>query len=265
MTKPDAEHSRRPALVKLTTDLEALREELLAGFSSRHEVLRWSQRLSVRTLGELPDRWYHEIGAQFRGVPSSEAERTLLSALLTPEHRASDISPADAQELRERLFALTIRPAFHRAFRQLRADAGEYLDDDGSESQHTAARQRWVAMRPALDELERYQQRALEELLGDPDDPDDGGLEDEAEILSWGSTLELATHGELPQEFVARCYREASTADVLTGDDETAQRARELFWAVHLAPTCNRGVRDLAGRTSEQPDAETKEREIANA
>lgn len=261
----DAGHSRRPALVKLTSDLEELREELVAGFDSREAIVRWGQRLSIRTLGQLPDRWWEALGEQFRGTPRSDRERTLVAALLADEYRERPIAPGDAQELRERLYALTIRPAFHRAFRQLRADAGEYLDDDSStSSQHSAARQRWIAMRPALDELERYQKRALDDLLG-PDVDDDGGLEDRTAILSWGSTLELATHGELPGEFVARAYREPSTVDVLTGDGEPAQRSRELFWATHLAPICNRGVRDLSGRTAEQPDAEKRETTIPTA
>lgn len=239
-------HSRLPALVKLTDDLDDLRDELLAGFSSRRAVLEWSQRLSVRTLGQLPDRWYDEVGGQFRGVPDSGHERTLLAALLADRYRTRPIPDEDARELRERLYALTIRPAYHRAFRQLRADAGEYFDDDGSESQHTAARQRWIAMRPALDELETYQKRALATLLD--------GLADRSAIIDWGNDLEQATHGELPGEFVARCYREESTAQLLTGDSTSDDRGRELFWATHLAPIANRGVRDLAGRTGEQPD-----------
>lgn len=263
----DPGHSRRPALVKLSNDLEGLRNELLEGFDSREEILRWSQRLSVRTLGELPDRWYRELADQFRGIPDSSKERTLVSALLADDVRRRGLDQSTARELRERLYALSIRPAYHRAFRQLRADAGEYLDEDSSgSSQHTADRQRWTAMRPAIDELEGYQQRALDELVGAPHDPDDpGGLEDKSAILSWGHTLELATHGELPGEFVARCYQEPSAASVLTGDEPAQERARELFWAYHVAPYCNRGVRDLAGRTSELPDAEKREKTIPTA
>jgi hypothetical protein len=257
MTK---EHSRRPALPKLIDDVDELRDELLSGFESRAEILRWCQRLSVRTLGELPNRWYREIGDQFRGLPSDDRERTLISALLVDEFRRREIPASDARELRERMYVLTVRPAFHRAYRQLRADAGEYLDDDETESKHTAGRQRWIAMRPALDELEAYQQDALDALIGSKRDPADvGGFDSKSGIIPWGDVLEQATNGELPGEFVARCYREPSTVDVLTGDDTSAQRARELFWAVHLAPLCNAGVRDLAGRTSEQPDAEREE------
>jgi len=244
----DQQHSNRPALVKLTDDLEDLRDELLAGFPSRRAVLEWMQQLSVRTLGQLPDRWFDELGAQFRGVPESGEERTLLSALLNGSQRTRGMDDETAKELRERLYALTIRPAYHRAFRQLRADAGEYLDGGETDSQQTAANQKWIAMRPALDELEEYQKRALGDLLD--------GLEDKSAILNWGNDLEQATHGELPGEFVARCYREESTAEILTGRSTTVSRARELFWADHLAPIANAGVRDLGGRTSEQPDTE---------
>lgn len=254
---PLERHSRRPALQKLTSDLEETRADLMAGFGSRREVLAWMQRLSVRTLGELPDRWWKEMGVQFRGTPASGSERTLLAALLRDDVRERPIDPDDARELRERLFALSIRPAYHRAFRQLRADAGEYLDDDGDESQHYAARQRWVAMRPALDELERYQQKALEELIA--------GFDDRSAIVDWGNVAELATHGELPREFIARAYREESTASMLLSSDESDQHARELFAAYHLLPRMNAGVRDLAGRTTEQPDAEREDKEASYA
>jgi len=250
----EANQSHRPALVKLTDDHDSLRADLLDGFHSRREVIEWMQHLAIRTLGELPDRWWEEVGSQFRGTPSSGEERTLLSGLLVDSKRTRNMSREDAKELRERLYALTIRPAFHRAFRQLRADAGEYLDDDGTASQHAPSRQRWIAMRPALDELEDYQERALGDLLD--------GLEDRSAILDWGSTLELATHGELPGEFVARCYREESTARMLTGETAEAERGRELFAAIHVAPIMNRGVRDLAGRTSEQANAVAKEETV---
>jgi hypothetical protein len=262
----DREHSRRPALPKLIDDVDELRNELLEGFATRADILRWCQRLSVRTLGELPDRWYREIGDQLRGLPDDERERTLISALLSDEYRRREIAATDARELRERMYVLTIRPAFHRAYRQLRADAGEYLDDDATESKHTAGRQRWIAMRPALDELEAYQQDALDELIGSRRNlSDPGGFDSKSGTVPWGDKLEQATNGELAGEFVARCYRETSTVDVLTGDDTASRRARELFWAVHIAPVCNRGVRDLAGRTSEQPDAEREEKRTPTA
>lgn len=261
----EVKESTRPALVKLTNDLDGMRISLLQGFRSRKELLYWMQRLTIRTLGELPDRWYFDLASEFRGDPSSTKDRALLACLKSDWHRKrDDICEDDALEVRERLCALTVRPAYHAAFRKLRRDAGEYVDSDtGDASAHDANIQRYIAMRPAIDELERYQQRALEQLIGILEAEDDnGGLEDRSSILEWGNDVELATHGELPEAFIARCYRESSTVEMLTGDEPEHLHARELFAAHHLAPYFNRGVRDLSGRATEQPEGDAPEREV---
>lgn len=245
--------SYRPALIKLSNDLESLERELMAGFEGRDEVLSWMQRLSVRTLGEIPQRWFSEMARQFRGVPESGKERVLMSALLVPVQRERDLDEEQVAELRRRLIALTIRPAGHRAFRALRKDATEYIDAS-ADSQHTPARQRFVAMRPALDELEDHQERALEAVIDGFDEPE--------HILEWGHDVDLATHGEIPASFVTRCYWESSTRELLVSDGDDNKAARELLAAHHLAPYFNRGVRDLAGRAGEKPDAEQKDRTI---
>ena len=252
---PEILESHRPALRKLALDLRALRMELLEGFESRRDVLEWSQRLTVRTLGEIDQDWYMELARQFRGDPSSGRERALLSALLTEPNRERDLDPEAVAELRERMAAVLLGTSGHRALRELRNDAGEYLDEretGSSSSRHDPRIQRYIAMRPALDELETYQRRTLADCLD--------GLDDRGEILEWGEDLELATHGELPDRFVERCYREPSTASVLTSTAAADERARELFAAYHLIPVFNRGVRDLAGRAGEQPD-DKKERQ----
>ncbi|GAB3676854.1 hypothetical protein [Halopiger thermotolerans] len=249
--------SHRPALKKLEIDIRQLREELLTGFGSRREILEWSQRLTVRTLGEIRQSWYLELARQFRGVPSSGRERALLSALLTSEERTRELDPDAVDGLRERLAAVLLSSSEHRAFRELRSDAGEYLDDADSESKHDPRMQRFIAMRPALDELETYQQRALSTCLD--------GLEDRGEILEWGEDLELATHGEIAESFIERCYREPSVASLLTSTDQADKRARELFAAYHIIPAYNAGVRDLAGRAGEQPDADKPEKETPYA
>ena len=257
-TEGEVPDSYRPALVKLTSDLEEMSEEMMDGFSSRADVLDWMQRLTVRTLGELPQRWYHELARQFRGCPASGKERTLLGAMLVPAARQRDLDEDTARELRSRVIALTIKPAYHRAYRRLRKDAGEYVDEEnGTVSGHSPHVQRYIAMRPAIDELERYQRDAMTAVLE--------GFDDREEILDWGSEVELATHGEIGSAFVARCYREESTASMLTSGRAVDKRARELFVAHHLIPQYNRGVRDLAGRAKEQPDAEKQERETPMA
>jgi len=251
MTEADVEtevlESYRPSLVKLTSDLEAMERELLDGLDSRAQALDWIQRLTIRTLGELPQKWYRELGRQFQGVPSSGKERTLLSAMLCERERERDICDESAKQLRSRLVALTVRPAYHRAYRKLRKDAGEYVDSkDDSVSGHSPEIQRFIAMRPAIDELETYQQRAMDQCID--------GFDERDEILDWGRDVELATHGEISETFVARCYREESTSSILRSDRPADRRARECFVANHLIPQYNRGVRDLAGRAKEQPD-----------
>ena len=79
-----SEGSYRPALVKLVKDIQESEQALLRGFDSRRAVLLWTQQLAVRTLGEMPQDWFHQMARQFRGVPSSAYERTLVSALRRP-------------------------------------------------------------------------------------------------------------------------------------------------------------------------------------
>ena len=248
------EGSYRPALVKLVEDVRDSERRLLRGFGSRREILLWTQQLAVRTLGEMPQDWFHQMARQFRGVPSSAHERTLVAALLRPGYRTRSLSEPQAREFRRQLSARTIRPAAHRAFRELRSDAGEYVDD-GDTDQHAPGKQQYVAMRPAIDELYRKQERALTQLLD--------GFENREAILDWGHDLELATHGEISEEFVTRCYGERSTRNLLTSTDSSDRRGRELFAAHHLIPVYNRGVRDLAGRAKEQADEKREERETS--
>jgi len=246
-TADDATESFRPALERLTLDVADMRTALFDGFDDRTAVLRWERRLVVRTLGELPDRVIGGVARQYRiDTDSAEAEPTLLAALLEPDARRRDLADDAARALRERFWGTFVVDAYHRAFRKLRKDTGEYFDrEETGPAGHDPRVQAYVAMRPALDELEAYQQQALDECLA--------GFADGEAILEWAETVEQATHGELPDRFVARCYDERSTRRLLTGDLEGASTGRELFAARFLLPAFNEGVRDLAGRTGETP------------
>ena len=242
--------SYRPALVKLVEDVRDSERRLLRGFGGRREILLWTQELVVRTLGEMPQDWFHQMARQFRGVPASGHERTLVSALLREQYRTRELEEAKAREFRRQLSARTIRPAAHRAFRELRSDAGEYVDN-GAGDQHAPGKQQYIAMRPAIHELHENQRSTLETLLD--------GFDNREAILDWGHDLELATHGEIDEEFVTQCYGERSTRTLLTSDAQADRRGRELFAAHYLIPVYNRGVRDLAGRAKEQADEEREE------
>lgn len=254
MDKPTDEEgieTYRPSLRKLTIDIRSMREEVEAGFPSRSDVLKWEQRLTVRTLGEIPMQFYEGLARQFRidRQPERDGRRrqgALLAALLTESARRRELNEETARELRERLVATYLTPAFHRAFRQLRKSAGEYIEKSDSAG-HDPSSQSFIAMRPSLDEIDADQNRALTAVLD--------GLGDRSEILSWLEDVELATHGESDPGFGERCYKEPSTAQLLTsGEDKRA--ARELFAGFHLLPAFNRGVRDLVGRTGELPEVE---------
>jgi len=244
----DATEFVRPALVRLKLDLEQLETELYDGFGRRRDVLDWMQRLCVRTLGRTRQEFIEGLGRQFRGRVDDRRERVLLSALLVPAARERDLDAEVVKELRERLNATVLAPAYHRALRHLRKDAGEYIDSaqESTASGHDPQVQRYIAMRPAVDELDDNQSNVLETVLDGFDEP--------ADILEWGRDLELATHGEIPDDFTRRCYVEQSTRRMLLSGARADERARELFAATYLMPAFNRGVRDLVGRAGEQPD-----------
>lgn len=253
MSKPDhpeadATEFVRPSLVRLKLDLEQLEAELYDGFRRRRDVLEWMQRLCVRTLGRTRQEFIEGLGRQFRGRFDDRRERVLLSAMLVPAARDRDLDAEVVDELRERLAATVIAPAYHRALRHLRKDAGEYIDsaEEANTSGHDPQVQRFIAMRPAVDELDDNQSAVLEDVLDGFDQPRD--------ILEWGRDLELATHGEVSEDLVRRCYIEQSTRRMLLSRARADQRARELFAATYVVPAFNRGVRDLVGRAGEQPD-----------
>ena len=252
--------SRRPALRRLTLDVEELVSSLERGFDGRAGILRWARSSITRTLGEIATDWYRELGSQFRGVPDRAGERVLLEGMLIDSERTHDLDDEAVDELRRRIAVEVIEPAYHAAYRSLRADATEYVDDDNSaDSDTNPAKQSFIAMRPYLDEIDEYQEIAVAALLA--------GLDDAGEIRRWVAILEHGTHGELPDRFASRCLREPSTRTLLLEDDPTPaqQRARELFAAFHLLPRFNAGVRDLRGRSKEEvsPDQSRLEAHFA--
>ena len=242
--------SRRPALVRLCLDTEELVEELMSGFGSRGEVLRWARRMIPRTLGEVETSFYVSLAGQFRAagtradrrVDDVDEERALLAALLEGSSRRRELPPDAVVDLRRDVATSVLDPAFRRAFQELRSSATEYVDDkESDEIEHDPARQRYIAMRPALE-----------------------GLEDVDQLRRWTTLVELASHGEIEDDVLRRSVREESTRALLTsrGGTSAQERARELYAAFYLLPAFNTGVRDLRDRAKEEPDAD---REIKSA
>lgn len=246
----DEFQSFRPALLKLDTDIRELEAELMDGFNSRSAIIQWTQRLCVHTLGWVGEDWFTRLAKQFRTSYADGRERTVISCLLAHDSRIRALEVEQAEEVRRQIVTQTIRPAKRIAFRQLRSDAGEYVSDASGSAEHNAAKQRYIAMRPALDELHEWQQSALDRLLTP------GGFDDREDLLSWTRDLELATHGETPEDFATRCYQERATRRTLVSNGPHYDRAREFFAAAYLIPLFNRGVSDLSGRTKETAQRE---------
>jgi hypothetical protein len=245
--------SHRPALEKLVSDLKELERELLSGFNTRREALIWLQKLAIRTLGQVPDKWYRRMSNAFTGGVRGK-ERVVLSLLLCEQARVRDLDEAAVQQARSRVSAMTVRPSLHRAVRQLRSDAGEYVDDErGSTSKHDPNKQRYIAMRPALNELEGRQRGVLLRFLD--------GFDDVQAVVEWTGDVEVATHGEIRDAWTTRVVSEQSTLNTLLSDRDVDERARETVAAYFLLPAFNAGARDLFGRSIESPNADKESKE----
>ncbi|MFB6179568.1 MAG: hypothetical protein ABEI77_07595 [Halorientalis sp.] len=259
----DVEGSYRPSLVKLLRDLRELRKNLRSGFESRRAVLDWLRRLTVRELGEVDQHFYHEIGRAFRS-PYGDTERTVLSILLTGSERQREVSSEHVDAIRGGIEARVITPALEQAYRSLRQDATEYVDDT-EDSEHDPSIQRFPAMRPYIAEIEGWQRDCLGRFLD--------GFDNRNELLDWYEVFLKATHGERVrvledgelveiEEVGRKLWDETATARVLVSDTDRARYGREIYAATLVIPTFNAGVRDIASKAGELPDAETQEREV---
>lgn len=248
-TETEVPDSYRPALVKLSEDIQNAENSLHNGFDTREGMLLWLQNLSAVTLGSLPHRLFEHFAEALRTPAGDTGEHPLIACLLTQDARTRDISQTAAETFRERLAAVYIRPSHHSALKHLRASATEYIEEGSADATHNPQKQRYIAMRPALNELRDTQQHTLEALLQ--------GFKSTREILEWHADLELSTHGELDGDLAPRLLREQSLNDILTTDTTAAAGARQYLAAHTLLPAYSRGVRDLAGRASEQPEAES--------
>lgn len=264
---PEGFGTYRPALRRLTLDAHDLIyggddvPGLKGGFDTRTTLIHWEQRLSVRTLGEVPQFVYQGIASQL----ASPGDRPLVEALLDDESAPRSV------EARTRMRRRVVIPAFNRAFRRLRIDATEYLNEmdakTGTESKsmtqekatRNPAKQSNIAMRPSLEELDTAQQFVLDQLLPH-------GLDSRDEILEWGDVLVNATHGEpiyLPTgetidvgAFVERHHDRGPYTELLT--DPGLRRPREAWVARFLIPTFNAAVREILPTSGELPDGETE-------
>jgi PHD/YefM family antitoxin component YafN of YafNO toxin-antitoxin module len=232
----------RPALANLNEQqLDALREFRDEGVEHRPALLRWLLRLQFRTLGRLPDYWYHHVAT----------DPTALACVLTGENRGAygekdgtDVTPNEAWATRRRLVAKYLRPACRDAFRTLRPKATEYLEDEKDPDKMAA-----LAMRPALDEHYQRTERALAQFHR--------GFAGEDELDEWLHHLDLATFGAIKaveSDFDYVLLTDETAPDLYLSDAEQYVEVREWIMARYLLPATNVAVRELAERAGETDD-----------
>lgn len=241
---------RRPAEAQLPTLVGDLRQSLLGGFETRHAVIEWLQEIAITTIGEIDTNRFADFGYEFR--PDSEyMEGVVLAAFLRKPARTRDMTDQVARRARRQWAANVITPASSDAMRRLRNDAAEYsgTDDDsgGERIDH-----RITFQRPALEELHSHQQQVLTRLL-------DGGLDDRADILDWGDDLLLATRGEPvqdgrePGDLVRDLHNDPSGDLIMCSTEQKWVYHRQVWVTRQLLPSFNRAVRDLYGKSTEEP------------
>lgn len=249
--------SRRPALRKLSNDVDELLSELEDGLESEQAVLRWLRESIPALLGETETSFYLRFARQWRSD-----DGVLLDALLTADARRQPLEEVVVDEVRRRIAVSVIEPAFDRAFRTLRDDSTTYVgapdESTTSSAEHEPSKQTHTAMRPEIDEFANYQETAIRQLLA--------GLGSDDEIRRWGQLVEIASFGEVREGFVRRIVEERSTRQLVTTTSPSPQtrRAREMFAAYYLLPAFNDGIDELRRRTKEEPAAEREERKVSS-
>ncbi len=248
---PDLDRHTRPALAKLADDQHDVLLGLLEGFDDRRALLEWAQDAIVATLGELEEEWATELAMS----------RSDLAVVITSDRRDEwvdeDREPPElgkAKMYRRALAAEDLVPAFRSAYRKMRWNAVEYVNDDDDELQPDPSIQRHPAMRPALSEMAQRQEWALGRALD--------GFRDQDQLMSWVLRAVEASHGELEGELATDLYSETHTRRMLVvepSDHKHGQFFRESFAATTLLPAYTRAARKLSEKAGELVEQEKRE------
>lgn len=242
---PERREAIRPAVDELADHQEELFEELEEGFADGRGLLLWLHKASVRTLGRIPDEWAVEV----------LASRYQRAALLGEEIEfGPDQQMADFE--RSLMRDDVLLDACIRSTRFMARQAGQYADAETEEQGRKFGPQRWLLMRPALDELVTRQRTALERVLAF-DDERPRGLEDHDDISTWVRSVLRASRGidgGITREAIwSRWWRQA-----LLGDPTHVDLHLDL--ASDVLSVFNAAIREEAVAADESADEEKVQR-----
>lgn len=248
MSTEDANTPTYPALRNLEAAQQQVAEDLRAGFRTEEELFAWLQEVIVVTFGYIRT---DTLQAAYGEDSTRKALMTGDGFSLEPLSEV-DISKSACREFRLQFEEMYLNPAFQKAYRDLRANANEYIDAEGAPDPLDSDAP--VALRPSLDRLNKRQEAVLQELLD--------GFEKEEQILDWGRRLNAATYGELPTEILSglRSPERPLRDHLLNGDQEYStdheESFRQLFASKYLLPAFNDGVRTITGAAGERSATE---------
>lgn len=248
MSADETPASTYPALRNLEEAQQQLAEDLREGFRTREELFFWLQDLSVVSFGYIKNDYLQESysnGAMRKCLMTGEDFTVSLEHL-------DDLHPRKCREFRL-MFEEKLNGPFQSAYRDLRANANEYVDPESRPDPN--AENVPIALRPSLERLRDRQREALRDLLN--------GFEESEEILDWARRLNAATYGELPTRIITglRGPERPVRHNLMNGEDlefgsDHPLEFRYRFASSYVLPAFNKGVREITGAAGETTDDE---------
>lgn len=242
MTEAEPQHDD-PSFTSLAT-LRAhqrdLRRDLMDGFADRTELLLWQHDVAAKTIGQIPDDWHTKF----------VADRWLTASMMADVEARKRVSPKppDASTARRQRSGIRqddLMPAMQAAIREFRQLAGEYVED--VENPVNMGRQRFLAMRPRLDEVVGEQREALEWALGRHESRPP--IADRDGALEWADQVIYATYGFIGDEFTDEVT--AISSEWLPALRHPDRFSLKMLLATDILPVMNRTIRYVVRRATE--------------
>lgn len=233
-----------------------VRDRLFEGFDTRTDILLWQHDVAACTLGRVADEWHKSI----------LTDRWTVAALLA-DHRdrqsISDHAPGKEQvnSVRLDMYKDDLLPPCQSAIKWFWRRTTEYAGQDQNPVDPT--KQKFLAMRPRLDELVSDQRRVLYWALDEETGPGeanvdhDGPITDRQDALEWADAVGYATNGAVDPDFASRVC--TPTSEWWNPLLKTRGTWLQFLLADDVLPPMNLSIREAADTAAEFP-AEEREK-----